>query len=129
MPLTTVKAQRNPSDLSMLKSVFLFSPEAVIGQGELIQLWVYVPDNTRNFDEYRNGRTLTLPADFIVNGNSYRTPVAMNLFYSAGILKYGLDMNLKTPLETASSVSSNGVPFRKLQMLVRESEMNVAFNE
>lgn len=130
MPLEGVKPQRNPADFSMLKSVFLFSPEATIGRGELVQLWVYLPDETRNFNEYRHARVLTLPADFIVNGNTYRTPVAMRLFYSAGSLKYGLDMNLKTPLVTASSVSNTGgVPFRKLQMLVKDSDMNIYFGE
>jgi hypothetical protein len=129
MPMGGVRSDRNPADLSVLKSIFLFSPDAMIGQSDLVQLWVYVPDNTRNFTEYRNARTITLPADLIVNGNTYRTPVAMNLFYSAGILKYGLDLNMRTPLETASSSSFAGNAGRKLQVLVRDSEMNIAYTE
>ncbi len=129
MPLGAVRPVRSPADLLVFKSVFFNNPEAPINPGDFLQLWVYVPDNTRNFDDFRNARTVTLAADLIVNGTTYRTPVAMNLFYSAGTLKYGLDMSMNTAFVTASTAAFSGGPLRKLQMLVRESEMNVAFND
>ncbi len=129
LPLGAVRPVRSAADLLVFKSVFLNNPEEAFESADLVQLWVYMPDNTRNFDNYRNAKTLTLDADFIVNGNVYRTPVAMNLFYSAGILKYGLDMSMNPAFAVPSGTGFSGGPLRKLQMLVRESEMNVAFNE
>lgn len=129
LPLGAVRAVRSPADLLVFKSVFLNNPEDAFQPADLVQLWVYMPENTRNFDNYRNGKTITLNADFVVNGNVYRTPVAMNLFYSAGILRYGLDMSMNPAFAVPSGTGFSGGPLRKLQMLVRESEMNVAFNE
>ena len=126
LPLGSVRPVRNAADLQVFKSLFLNNPEAAFEAADFVQLWVYMPENSRNFDNFRNARTVTLDADFVVNGNVYRTPVAMSLFYSAGILKYGLDMSMN-PAFAAAGFS--GGPLRKLQMLVRESEMNVAFNE
>lgn len=129
MPLQAVQPARIAADIIVLKSVFRNSPDAIINPSDLLQLWVYVPENTRDFQNFRNAQTLTLPADFIINGNVYRTSVAMNLFYSAGTLKYGIGMNMDAGLETVSSVNFVGGPLRNLQMLVPESEMQVLFNE
>ncbi len=129
MPLGAVRPVRSPADLLVFKSLFFSNPEAPINPGDFLQLWVYVPDDTRNFDNFRNARTVTLAADLIVNGVTYRTPVAMNLFYSSGTLKYGLDMSMNPSFATASSAAFSGGPLRKLQMLVRESEMNIAAND
>jgi hypothetical protein len=129
LPLEAVRPVRNAADLLVFKSVFLNNPEEAFQPADFVQLWVYMPENTRNFDNFRNARTITLEADFVVNGNVYRTPVAMNLFYSAGILKYGLDMSMNPAFAAPTTTGFSGGPLRKLQMLVRESEMNVAFNE
>lgn len=130
LPLGSVRPVRSAADLLVFKSVFLNNPDDAFEAADLLQLWVYMPENTRNFDNFRNARTVTLDAEFVVNGNVYRTPVAMNLFYSAGILKYGLDMSMNPAFAaTTSGAGFSGSPLRKLQMLVRESEMNVAFTE
>ncbi len=130
MPLQYVKAVSTSGDLSVFNAVFMDNPNRVADADDIMLLWVYMPDGTRNFEAFRNPVTLTLAADCIINGKTYRTPVAMNLFFSGNLLKYGLDLTMDTIFETvASNRSFKGSPLRKFQLLVRESEMKVAFEQ
>lgn len=130
MPLQYVKAVSTSGDLSVFNAVFMDNPNRVADADDIMLLWVYMPDGTRNFEAFRNPVTLTLAADCIINGKTYRTPVAMNLFFSGNLLKYGLDLTMDTIFETvASNRSFKGGPLRKFQLLVRESEMKVAFEQ
>ncbi len=132
MPLQYVRALQNAADLSVFNTVFMDNPDALPDADNMMQLWVYLPNGSgnQNFEAYRNPVMITLAADCIINGKTYRTPIAMNLFFSGNLLKYGLDLNMDTVFETAASNTTfSGGPLRRLQLLVRESEMKVSFEQ
>jgi hypothetical protein len=112
---------------AFLTSLFnsVFRPD----QSEGVQLLVYMPDETRNFDAFVNSRRLTLPGEVVVAGQSYKVPVTMTLKLTGPTLYYGLQGNITADFGSVAAADNQPVYAREVQFVVPESPMLLYFED
>lgn len=110
--------------ISLFNSIF--HPD----QSQEVQLYVYLPTETRNFENFINPQTLLLNGQVNIAGKLYAVPITMNVKYTSKTLYYGLQGNISSDFGAITAAADEKpIHLREIQFVVPESPMGVYFED
>ncbi len=125
LPLAPVETRHNQSFLLSLFNA-IFHPD----QTKDLQMYVYLPNEMKNFQDFVNPKTLQLKGQVYIAGKMYSLPVNMSLKYSNQTLYYGFQGNVLSDFGMITA-SANEKPVRptEIQFLVKEGPMGIVIEQ
>lgn len=122
--LMTVSEVSTKSNSSFLLSLFnfIFHPD----QSDEVNMYVYLPTETRSFENFINPKTLLLTGQIEIAGKAYQLPITMNLKYSNSTLYYGMQGQVASDFGImAATDNEKEIHLREIQFVVPESPMGI----
>ncbi len=125
LTVSTIATKQNNSFLLSLFN-FIFHTD----QSDEVKMYVYLPSETRNFENFINSKTLLLTGQVEIAGKTYQLPITMNLKYTSGILYYGLQGQFASDFGTiTASADEKPIQPREIQFVIPESPMGIYLEE
>lgn len=125
MTVSEISTKQNNSFLLSLFN-FIFHTD----QSDQVNMYVYLPSETRNFDNFINPKTLLLTGQVEIAGKTYQLPITMNLKYTSGTLYYGLQGQFSSDFGViTASADEKPIYPREVQFVVPESPMGIYLEE
>ncbi len=116
--------QNNSFFLSLFN--FIFHTD----QSDQVNMYAYLPSETRNFESFVNPKTLLLTGQVEIAGKTYQLPITMNLKYTSGTLYYGLQGQFSSDFGSiTASADEKPIRPREIQFVVPESPMGIYLEE